>query len=714
MALETPASGDPPITIRGLEHAPGGHLHGLAQPFLQARLTFALPRSLAWTGVDQALKAADPEATAPSAAFSDEPLAGATQRVLHWSAELQRGAGDAVFEAGRVLAHAPDPSELTVVALPTADAAIATAALKAVVGMINAAAGGETAAAGLRLAVQAELDELAELRRRSALSPTTRLFLKAAHERRIPWMRVGDGNIFQLGHGARSRWIRDAFTDQTSNLGSQLAKNKAATASFLRRLGFPMPQHIMVVDEDAAVRAAAELGYPVVVKPVDLDMGQGVAVRLTTPAEVRKAFVEAQKLVRRVLVERFIEGRDFRLTVFQGRLIGAVERVPGGVTGDGRSTVRQLVDILNADPERSGRATATLKKLKFDEEAFEQLAALGLTGESVPDKGQHVRLRGAANLARGGSRIDVMGQVHPDNRLLAERAAEATKLDIAGIDLLSLDISRSWRETGARMTEVNCQPDLLTTIPSPVYGEIIEGMIRGDGRIPIGVIVGAPAASQAARLCARIVEAAGVTVGVAGPEGVSIGGRSIPATSSDTFTGASVLLADEEVGAAIIAVNDPGPMRTGLPFDRCHAMALASSRLAEAPPGGPDFASLARPLMPMCGGRLIVNAQDEACLAIAAQTPAVRLVLYAAGDDCEALRQHRSNGGGAAWLEASEGALSVVLSLEGAPMRLPLGRPGGGDLHSAGDVLAAVAMAAALGCREAHLRQALADVQVTR
>src|SRR5579872_4029480 len=279
MALEAPTIGEAPIAIRGLEHAPGGHLHGLAQPFLQARLSFSLPTRLDWTAADQAIRSAVSDWRPPQTALAAEPLAGATQRILHGCGELQRSAGDAVFEPGRVLWHAPNAAELTVVALPTADANVATAALRAVVAMINAAAAGETATAALRIAAQADLDELAELRSRSTLSPTTRLFLEAAHQRSTPWMRLGDGNVFQLGHGARQRWIRDGFTDQTSNLGSQLARNKAATASVLRRLGFPTPDHIMVLDADAAVRAAVELGYPVVVKPVDLDMGLGVAVR---------------------------------------------------------------------------------------------------------------------------------------------------------------------------------------------------------------------------------------------------------------------------------------------------------------------------------------------------------------------------------------------------------------------------------------------------
>jgi cyanophycin synthetase len=710
MALELPTTGDPPIAIRGLEHAPGGYLHGLSQPFLQARLSFSLPPNMDWTALDEAVRSAASEWRAPDATPSAEPLAGATQRILHGCGELQRSAGDAVFEPGRVLWRASNAAELTVIALPTADANVATAALKAMVAMINAAAGGEGAAAALRTAARVHLDELAELRRGSALSPTTRLFLEAAHQRRIPWMRLGAGNVFQLGHGVRQRWIRDAFTDQTSNLGSQLARNKAATASILRRLGFPTPEHIMVLDEDAAVRAAVELGYPVVVKPVDLDMGLAVAVRLTKPAEVRKAFVEARKLVRRVLVERFIEGRDFRLTVFNGRMVGAVERVAGAVTGDGRSTVRQLIDALNADPERGGRVAATLKKLMFDEEALEHLTAAGMSGESVPAQGQYVRLRGAANLARGGSRIDVMGQVHPDNQLLAERAADALKLDIAGVDLLSLDISRSWRETGTRMTEVNCQPDLLATIPTPVYGQILEGMVQGDGRIPIGLMVGAPAA--ATQLCARLLADAAVTVGVAGPGGVSTRGQSIPSTSADVFTGASVLLADAAIGAAVVVVSDHTVSRTGLPFDRCHAMALASSHLPDAAPSGPSFASLVRPLLPMCGASLIVNAEDEGCWALAAQAPGARLVVYAANAECKALRQHRSGGGASLWIEKASGAAEVVIATgAGAPMRLPLS--GQSEGSAAGDILLAVAVAGALGRREAHLRRALADVQLS-
>ncbi len=226
----------------------------------------------------------------------------------------------------------------------------------------------------------------------------------------------------------------------------------------MRQAGLPAPNHQAVNDEDSAVRAAEALGYPVVVKPSDKDGGVGVSVGLKTPEAVRKAFRRAREYSRAILVESFIEGRDYRLITLNGQLIWAVERVPGGVTGDGKSTIRQLVDQLNADPLRTDGPGGKLRPLLFDEEAAELLAERGMDETTIPTAGARIALRGAANVASGGTPVDVFDQVHIDNRQLAERAARAFRLDVAGIDLLIPDISRSWKETGAGICEINAQP----------------------------------------------------------------------------------------------------------------------------------------------------------------------------------------------------------------------------------------------------------------
>ncbi|MFI4933022.1 MAG: hypothetical protein ACHP7N_00220 [Caulobacterales bacterium] len=709
MSAQPSHASDQLVSIVRLEHAADGYLHGFGQPFLQARLHFSLPASLDWTNVDAALRAALPEAPPPAA--SDEPLAGALDRLLYWTPEFQRSAADAVFEAGRILWRAADGAELTVIALPTLDPNIATAALNIVIGLINDGIGAAVAAPDLLAALHMDIQTLGQAWRESAVSPAMMLYLKAAHQRGIPWLRLGTTTAYQIGYGVKARWLDRSLSDATSLLSARFVNNKIVGASMLRQVGLPVPDHLAVSDVEMAVLAAETLGYPVVVKPLDSEGGVGVHVGLKEPEAVRTAYFKARRYSERILVEKFVEGRDYRMSVFQGRLIWAVERVPGSVTGDGHSTVRQLTDQLNADPRRGNNPTAKLKKLTFDEEAIEWLAQHGLDGDTVPAAGQTIRLRGAANIARGGVAVDVFHEVHADNRLLAERAARALgMLDMAGVDLIIPDIGQTWRESGAAICEVNAQPDFFTTIPEHVYGKIIEGLVQGDGRIPIALTIGASA--PACTLVARLVAAAGVRVGLATPECVLIDDENVLPLSPDLFTGARLLLGDTTVAAAIVAANDTVPASTGMPFDCCTVVALAGSRLGSS---REEFYNLARSLLPMSTGKIVINAEDPDCVALAEQINGGQLIFYAATEHA-ALRDHRAKGGAAVWIETSTVGANLIIAsgLErSVSIQLNAGSQSAQALDcSVDDIALAAAVAGALGCDENQLRKGLAGVRV--
>jgi cyanophycin synthetase len=660
----------PTITLVRIDHAAGGYLHGLTQPFLKARLRFDLPASMDWAQIDAALQAAIPvEGDAPPAFDDASPMEAAIQRLIHWTAALQRHASQPVFETGRVLARGGAGGRVAVLALPAIDPDIAPPALNVVMALIKGGPSAEPLAAARR-----EIDRLKALGAERGISASMNRFLAAAHSRRIPWRRLS-GKIFQIGHGARSRWLNSSFTDATSALGAGLARDKAATAQVLRQAGIPVPDHHLAKDVEAAVRAAEMLGYPVVVKPMDQDGGHGVFAGLKSPDQVRKAFAEARKYSENVLVETFVEGRDYRMIVVQGRLAFAVERIPGGVVGDGISTVRQLVDRQNSAPPPHLGGKGTLYRLNFDDEAVDLLAERGLNGDSVPADGLRIRLRSAANVASGGLAEAVFDQVHPDNARLSERAVRALNLDVAGLDLLIPDIARSWMETGAGVCEVNAQPS-FTPLSAHINGLIVESLVQGQGRIPIAVIVGPPPGSQACRIVARMLAAASLTPGTATPNGVWIGAHQVVAGPVDAFTGARVLIADRTVQAAVIAVGDAAALTTGLPFDRCAVIALAGSRLAGAPQAE-TFDDLVRALSPMAGAKVVINRGDPACMAYAPRIAGREVILYAPEAAVDGLAQ-------------GQGAIAC----------------------SAEDAALAVAVARALGCGEAHLRQGLAGFRL--
>lgn len=337
--------------------------------------------------------------------------------------------------------------------------------------------------------LQGELKELiTHLKASAPAGVNTLRFLQAAHDLNIPWRHVAN-NVYQFGWGRRARWLDSSFTDITPSISTSLARDKSACVKVLQDAGLPAPRHELVSSADQALKVAQSLGYPVVVKPANLDGGQGVFAGLRTPEAVERAYNEASKLSRRVLVEQFISGQDYRLQVYQGEVFWVVHRRPACVQGDGELTVVELISRVNAQRQQA-RGTSSpdhmaetgYASLLLDDEALDWLGYQGMKPDSVPTLGQTVRLRGAANVGMGGTREGVpLERVHPDNQSLAVQAAQCLRLDLAGIDLLVPDISQSWRVTGGGICEVNAQPQLSGHLQRLLLPKIV----KGQGRIPV-------------------------------------------------------------------------------------------------------------------------------------------------------------------------------------------------------------------------------------
>lgn len=556
-----------------------GYLPGMRQPALAVDLTHAPGGDGDWAALDAGVCAilpgyepppTEPPPTEPPSA-AGRPLAA---RILHIARTLLRGAGFPVFGNGMVLAGAgPEASRLIVPAVHGRQAA-QRMAVEWAVAMVNQLLSGRRADD-----LSATHDRVrARLAAAAPQGSNPLRFLAAAGELNIPWRHLA-GNVFQFGQGARARWLDSSFTDATGSIAAKFARDKQMTATLLRQAGIPAPVHRIAANAEQAVALAERLGYPVVVKPAALDGGLGVAAGLDTAEEVREAFAAARKHAPHILVEKHFQGRDYRMIVFRDELIWAVERVPGGVTGDGRSTVRELLATLNADPRRGEGPHAPLKRLAFDAEAAKQLRKAGLGPDSVPAEGEFIRLRSVSNLASGGMPVAVFDAVHPDNRVLAIRTAAALRLDLAGVDLLIPDIRRSWLETGAVVCEVNAQPTLggqITT--AQLYTSILNGLLGGDGRIPVVVCVGGGAGEYdpLAEIAASLA-GAGLTVGRADPAGVSIGEVRVANGPSGSHDGALVLLLDRRVEAVLLRIDDASILSTGLPVDRFDVLVLAGT-----------------------------------------------------------------------------------------------------------------------------------------
>ncbi|MFO0095101.1 MAG: cyanophycin synthetase family protein, partial [Gemmatimonadaceae bacterium] len=333
---------------------------------------------------------------------------------------------------------------------------------------------------------------------RRALGPSTASLVKAAEDRNIPWLRLNEQSLIQLGYGCRQQRIQATITGRTSHIAVELASDKEETNRILANLGLPVPKQRLVQTAERAVAAAERIGYPVVTKPYNGNHGRGVSVALMTPDDVRAGFARAQEISRSVIVESFITGHDHRLLVVNGELVAASKREPGKVVGDGVHTIAELVAIVNQDPRRGIGHEKVLTRLELDHQAQRLIEAAGLTAESVLEAGRVFYLRSTGNLSTGGTAIDVTDECHPDNREMAVRACAAVGLDVCGVDFLTPDISRSYKEVGGGICEVNAAPGFRMHVapsegtPRDVAGKVME-MLFPPGtpsRIPIAAITG--------------------------------------------------------------------------------------------------------------------------------------------------------------------------------------------------------------------------------
>ena len=596
----------PTITIVGKPRGYAGYVDGHRQPSLQLLLHVAPFDAALWPVVDATLDAM----LAPGQAGDrSSDIAAVVAKVSQWVAALEQKAGMPVFERGRqVQLSAADPSTYALLQ-PCLDRSECLGVFRFVVGIVNRVLAGGTVA-GDEAVLHAEM--AATVERVSARAPrgfNSLHFLQAASDLGIPWARIID-NVFQFGWGARSQWLSSSFTESTSSLATKLARNKLQSAVVLRDSGLPVPRHRVSLTQDDAVGHAEALGYPVVVKPANLDGGQGVSANLKTAAAVRKAFDEALALSERVLVEQHIAGRDYRLHVVHDQVQGVLEREPGSVTGNGVDSVRALLAQQNLERRTASDDRRFLKEMALDDEALEQLAECGMNAESVPAPQQRVRLRGAANVASGGIPVPLPpDRVHPDNLQLAVRAAQALRLDVAGVDLLMPDIAQSWRDVGGAICEVNAQPQMFSTMHRPMLQKLVG---TGLGRIPTVVVLG-DAAPALGRALQQALMAKGRGIGWLGGDQVWIDGQCLHRGRISTHQGGTMLLRDRNVYAVVLTLSDARGLEQGWPIDRCSVLVLPAPPAAgSATPA--TLVAQARTLQPV---RVIVDASADPHVAVA-------------------------------------------------------------------------------------------------
>ncbi|MEQ1902709.1 MAG: cyanophycin synthetase [Pirellulaceae bacterium] len=425
--------------------------------------------------------------------------------------------------------------------------------------------------------VEAEIAGLRSLVHEHCLGPSTQGIVNAAKARGIPYIRLNEGSLVQLGYGSRQRRIWTAETDRTSAIGETIAQDKELTRNLLNTIGVPVPDGRVVTSRADAWETALEIGLPVVVKPQYGNHGRGVTTNLYTQQEVEQAYENAYKEESTVMVEKFFEGSDYRMLVIGNNLVAAARREPAQVIGDGKSTVKELVELVNKDPRRSDGHATILSHIPLDDVSIAILTQQGYTTDSIPELGHIVYIRRNANLSSGGTAADVTEFVHPQVAARAVEAAMMVGLDIAGIDIVAKDISIPLEEQNAGIVEVNAGPGLRMHIqPSegkgqPVCEAIVDMLFPAgnNGRIPVVAITGVNGKTTTTRLIAHIFHLSGKRVGMTGTDGVYFNGRRVDDGDCSGPKSAKRVLMNPNLDAAILETARGGIIREGLAFDKC-------------------------------------------------------------------------------------------------------------------------------------------------
>ncbi|GAA4691468.1 cyanophycin synthetase [Nocardioides nanhaiensis] len=426
---------------------------------------------------------------------------------------------------------------------------------------------------------ETELEDFIRRAQRTAFGPSTQAILDEAVSRDIPWIRLNQHSLVQLGQGVHAQRIRATMTSETSAIAVDVASDKDLTTRLLGAAGLPVPKQEVVRTEDGAVRAGERIGYPVVVKPLDGNHGRGVCLDLMSPDDVREAFAIAREQSRRgyIVVESQITGKDYRCLIIDGRMAAIAERVPASVTGDGTSSVRDLVDLANADPRRGVGHEKVLTRIKLDDAAEALVRNQGLDGiDDVPAEGATVKLALTGNMSTGGISIDRTFEAHPENIEIAEEAARMVGLDIAGIDFICPDITEPVRETGGAICEVNAAPGFRMhthpTIGEPQFiAKPVVDMLFPPGatsRIPIVAVTGTNGKTTTSRMISHVFKGMGRKVGMTSTDGVVIDERLLIRSDASGPRSARMVLQNPRVDFAVFEVARGGILREGLGYER--------------------------------------------------------------------------------------------------------------------------------------------------
>ena len=520
--------------------------------------------------------------------------------------------------------------------------------------------------------LEQDIQDLKDLWRDAALGPSTEGIVQEAEKRGIPWMQLEARFLIQLGYGVNQKRMQATMTDNTSVLGVELACDKEATKRILASGGVPVPRGTTINFLDDLEEAIENVGgYPIVIKPLDGNHGRGITIDIRTREEAETAYDAARQVSRAVIVERYYVGRDHRVLVVNGKLVAVAERVPAHVVGNGRSTIFELIEETNLDPNRGDGHDNVLTKIELDRTSYQLMERQGHTLDSVLPKDEICYLRATANLSTGGIAVDRTDEIHPENVWLAQRVVKMIGLDIAGLDIVTPDISRPLREVDGVIVEVNAAPGFRmhiapsVGIPRNVVGAVMDMLFPNEqsSHIPILSVTGTNGKTTTTRLLAYIFKQTNKVVGYTTTDGTYIGEYLVEAGDNTGPQSAQLILQDPTVEVAVLETARGGLLRSGLAFEAANVGVVLNVSADHLGIGDIETIEQLAHLKSVVAeavfpdGYAVLNADDPRVAAMAEKTKA-NIAYFTMNPDSELVRNHIQKGGVAAVYE--NGYLSIL------------------------------------------------------
>ena len=506
--------------------------------------------------------------------------------------------------------------------------------------------------------LETDIQRMRELRELERLGPSTGSIVDEAISRDIPWIRLNKSSLVQLGYGKNQVRFRATMTEKTNSIAVDIACNKDETKRLLQDAAIPVAKGVTISDVEDLAEAIKTVGYPLVFKPLDGNHGKGASINVKTDEAAKEAFEYAKNYSRKIIIEKFITGYDFRILVIDHKMVAAALRVPAHVTGNNQLTIQELIDQENSDPRRGYGHENVLTEIIVDRDTLDLLEKKNYTLDSIPPQGEIVYLKSTANLSTGGTSIDVTDLVHPQNVFISERISRVIGLDICGIDIMAENLTQPLPENGGVVLEVNAAPGFRMHLapseglPRNVAAPVID-MLYPPGksaRIPIVAVTGTNGKTTTTRLIAHIVKSNGTRVGFTTSDGIYVQNTMLMKGDTTGPVSTEFILRDPTVEFAVLETARGGILRAGLGFNKCDIGVVTN--IQEDHLGISDIHTLedlARVKSVVIGavkrtGWGVLNADNKYCIKIANDADC-NIAYFSMDENNPVIKEHSKKGG---------------------------------------------------------------------